>query len=209
MGLPSVYLGRYYIPDGSKPIGFKLKMPIEWLVLAEDEKNGKSLLISKNTLDWDAYAFFSNYEGKHKRVKWNNTFLKKYLEELYNSYFSDEEKDAILPSELGALHILSFDEISRYLPSPEKRRATMLFVDNFSDELKIFLEHQTYWVREDEAEIEEMSCINEFGELESISGEAEEIGIRPAMWVDTKKARILTAKAGYNKWHHFWEYEEF
>jgi len=99
------FLGHYYISDVGKPIELKVKAPIEWIPL--EEKNGKTLLLSKDVLDWEMY----DEDGK----LWLESFLFHYLNKLYDSIFSEEEKAVIAECEYGRIFPLSVDEIKRYL----------------------------------------------------------------------------------------------
>ncbi len=47
------------------------------------------------------------------------------------------------------------------------------------------------------------------GVFEEMYAEADEIGVRVAMWVNTKKARELSGKNGYNRYHHLWSAKQF
>lgn len=107
------FIGEYYVSGGSKPMETKVKKPIEWMVL-EQHADGKTLLFSRNVLDWEIY-------GCDKLLTWENSYMKKYLSELYKTMFSPEEKDAIIPGDLGPIFLLSEAEIQKYLPSKESR----------------------------------------------------------------------------------------
>ncbi len=195
------FIGDYFVSDASKPIQDKLKMPIEWTVM-ERTNDGKALLLSRNVIDWEIY-------GCEDEVTWDNSYMKEYLEKLYNLVFSAEEQEAILPHEFGSLFLLSKEEIQKYLADEEARRAVQYFVEKNDDEFAISLEHNTYWLRTNGCSRDEVPIVDALGEFDSERGDADEVGIRPAMWVDEKKARVLTAKKGYNNWHHYWKPDEF
>ena len=197
------FIGDYYISDGTKPLITKVKMPIEWLVL-EEREDGKSLLLSKDVLDWEIY-------GGCGEISWFESYMFKYLCELYQLFFSREEKDIIVQGKLGPLFLLSKDEIVKYLPSEEQRRAVMFIVcQNDNGEIETDMEHHAYWLRDDVAsDWTNVPSVTSLGGFETESSEADEMGVRVAMWVNTKQARILTAKKGYNHWHHRWDASEF
>lgn len=73
------FLGRYYVPDGTKPINFELRAPIEWIPLSI--KEDITLLIAKNCVDWGYYD--ANAEG---HCIWKDSDLKKMMEELYEDF---------------------------------------------------------------------------------------------------------------------------
>lgn len=188
----------------------KVKMPIEWLVL--EERKGKSLVISKDVIDWEMY-------GSPNSISWNETYLYNYLKDCYEHFFTYEEKDAIVKGELGPLFILSQKEIVKYFPYEEDRRAVMYFVDRNEDgEINISIEHHSYWLRNDivhaskgdiDCDPRDIAVVTDLGYLSVEYSDADEIGVRIAMWVDRWKAKHITAKKGYNPWHHTWDVCEY
>lgn len=196
------YIGKYVVSDGSKPVDNVLTKPIEWIAL--EENAGKTLLISRDVLDWELYD--------DDVVTWGNSYLKRYLNDLYESYFTSEEKSAICDTPHGKLFLLSEEELNKYFPTENDKRAIMnIYEVDKEGNRSIFIEHHTYWVRTDEIdELEDdLPAMSELGDIEYYSPDADEIGVRPAMLVDTKAARILSAQMGFNKWHHFWELDKF
>lgn len=200
------FLGRYYVPDGTKPINFKLRAPIEWIPLSI--KEDITLLITKNCVDWGFYD--ANDEG---HCIWKDSDLKKMMAELYEDFFDNDEKAIIIEQPMGKIFPLSIQEIKKYLPVEEDRRAVMYNYNECQGNRELFIEHSTYWLRKDSMEDDSkdytVPYVDAFGNIKHCGTDADEIGIRPAIYVDTKKVRILTAKAGYNSWHHFWKYDEF
>lgn len=197
------YIGKYTISDGCKPIRTKVKVPIEWKTI--DTVNDKTLLISSNIIDWEMY------DECDKEIVWTDSYMYEYLSKLYQDMFSSEEKDVIKHCEYGNLFLLSEAEIVDLLSTEEQRRAVIYYTSQKEKgEIELNLEHHDYWLRvEGSCDCEDVPIVNSLGKIVRGYSDADEIGIRPAMWVDTKAARILTAKNGYNKWHHSWLYEDF
>ena len=84
------------------------------------------------------------------------------------------------------------------------------FVETREDgEIRLYREHYLYWLRINKCYRDEIPTVDSLGEITETDGDSDEVGIRLAMWVDAKKAQILTAKRGFNPWHHNWEPEEF
>ncbi len=200
--METYYIGDYYLSDGTKPLGTMLNMPIEWILL--DEKGGNLLLLSKNVLDWEMYG-----DSQGRPIYWEESYMFSFLAELYESYFNEEEKEAIVESEYGKLFLLSEDEIIKYLPTEEKRRAVQFFVDKDKDEIKIDIEHHIYWLRGDGCSSDEVPYVDALGNIDHHYSTADEFGVRPAIWIDKKKVRLITANKGFNGWHHFWDPKEF
>ena len=199
----SYFLGDYYVSDGVKPREFNLRMPIEWIPLEETE-DGRTLLLSKDVLDFEGYHY-----AYDEIVTWETSFLKTCMEDYYAEFFSEEEKAAVLPCEYGHLFILSKEEIERYLPADEQRRAIMYFLDIKKAEIELSIEHYFYWLRGENCSREETPYVTSLGEIDYNHACADETGVRFAMWVDTEKARILSGRKGYDCMQHFWKEEDF
>lgn len=194
------YIGEYYISDGTKPIELKVKAPIVWIPL--ESNNQETLLISKYVLDWELFGEDGEVKG------WTDSYLRKYLNEPYDTFFIVEEKAAIIEKSYGKLFVLSEEELEKYFPDTVDRRAQIHFVNKNADEIEVSVAHSPYWLR-DVLEDGEVANVDALGEIDYGTAERDEIGVRPCMYVNTNKARVLTAKAGYNDWHHFWRADEF
>ena len=87
--MPTYKMGKYtQFVDGSD-FG---EQPIEWIILDEDKKNNRALLISKYILD--GRRLFAN--ANEENVTWETSAMRKWLnDKFYNKAFSDEEKNLI------------------------------------------------------------------------------------------------------------------
>lgn len=196
------FLGHYFIPDADTT-QLKLKAPIEWVPLAV--KGDVSLLITKDCIGSDFYDL-----SLEQHCLWNESGLKEVCDDLYKEIFSEEEKEAIVEQPIGKIFVLSEKEIETYLPIEESRRAVRYSI---SDNNEILVEHSAYWLRKDNMSEDldnlDVPYINSLGKIEYSSSDADEIGIRAAIYVDTKKARFLSGKVGFNWSRHSWSFEEF
>lgn len=192
------FIGSYYIPDGNKPIDLKVKMPIEWILL-DRRDDGKCLLISKDVLDWEMYDDTDD-------ISWDESYIHEYLRELYETWFSDEEKSIIENGKYGSLFLLSKKEIEHYLPDEKQRRAVMyLSYREENDDITISIENYKYWLRkENVCHSDGIPCICGSGNISYAGADSDEIGVRPVMWVDEEIARRITIQKGYNEWHKWW-----
>lgn len=196
------FMGTYYIPDGTKPIELKVSSPIEWMPLKSNDE--KTLLVSKDVLDWELFGFDGETTG------WLNSYLKQYMDKLYFEMFTDEEKEVILDEGHGKLFLLSADEIVKYLPEESDRRSQIKFVYKENDVIKTSIEHSPYWLRNDTVcENEDVANVDALGNIEYGYMERDEIGVRPCIFVKTKHAELLSEKAGYNPWHHDWNFDDW
>lgn len=187
-GLKSFLLGRYLISDGMHPVQTKVEAPIEWIPLTT--KGDQTLLLAKQCLAWEFYGttdFLSYLE--------NNV-----IDKLYGNCLSEEEKQAVIEQPAGNWFLLSEEEAERYLTTEELRRADIAFSDREDEVIKIRCTSSAYWLhneKEDNSyawDLGWISAIDEVGEKQLLEREDEEVGIRPAMYVNTKKAREISAK---------------
>lgn len=119
--------GQYLQKDG-------IISPIEWIIL--DETKEAYMLISKYALDVVGYCD-SQYEyGNIESLIWENSFLKKWLNEsFYQTAFTEVEQKEIVSKRivtidgkeekfyLNNVYILSAEEVEKYLPSAAQRQA--------------------------------------------------------------------------------------
>lgn len=197
---PTTFFGTCFLPDGGKPIDTYIRQPIEWLVLEKDIKNGRALLLSKYVLDWEGFAncpiLGSGYE-----TSWKESYLRLWLnDEFFKENFSAEEQALILPinhAEDGSddeevidrVFLLSLDEVKKYFPNQEDAVAFMHEVTSVgcsgTKDSPIELEYDTYfwWTRTSGATKDLVVCVHWDGELYVTDSNADELGVRPAVWV--------------------------
>ncbi len=143
-------------------------------------------------------------------MTWEKSYIHGCLQNMYQEYFSNEEKDAIVKGRLGPLFLLSEAEIKKYFPTDEQRRAIQYCVWYGDDESEtvISMEHYFYWLRKEEGDLG-YPFVSSLGEIQYDSGASDEFGIRPAVIANAQKVRLITAKKGFNQWHHLWDADEF
>ena len=169
-----------------------IKDPIEWIVLERD--GSKALLISNYIIDsreLDEYG--------RESCHWKSCTLRSVLnDELFNEYFTDDEKDKIFDTYVGEedsstvgkesenvskdkLFILSYDEEQKYLKGREEVKAQPTpFVECFDDSGK-------WWTRTmDDEEPIYWYYVDRFGFVDDCPVD-DCCGVRPAMWVDVDK----------------------
>ena len=191
-----VRFGKYYKDNNTKKLS-----SIEWLVL--DEKDGKTLLITKNVID--AVPF----HNKREAVTWNNCNLRTWLnDKFFNTAFSKKEKKAIILSDISAIKnprfdtpvgeptkdkvfLLSYEECLEYMPTDQDRKCfpTDYAVNNGCYQNKDG--HAAWWLRSNgmsETEPEHLATWGNFS-LRHHHVEDPIIGVRPSIWVDSKKLK--------------------
>ena len=91
-----VYFGKY---NGK---------PIEWQIL--DTKDSKVLLITSNAIDE------MSYNNEYRAVDWENSSLRKWLNETFYNTFDDQEKAKLLKNtgDLDTIFLLSNENVKSY-----------------------------------------------------------------------------------------------
>lgn len=178
--MKTITMGRYQLPSTVFPYREKPKwVDWEWYVLHEGPK--ATLVLSKDVIATD---FFS---GKNKLTEeaipstYEESYIRELLAEFFNDNFTFEEKCRILTNDLGDhLFLLSPDEVRKYLRTPESRIGEIRWVDEDAG-----IEKSEWWVNAYGAEDNMIQYVDKQGEIyeEGIHNDADEIGIRPAMWI--------------------------
>lgn len=207
--------GRYPIFNTGYPANYRIVVPIFWEVLERNEN--RILAISKNSLLWEMFG--SNKTGEPRTdwqiTDWAHSLAREALNSsLVNSWFIDEERSLIRPTmityeHLGSEHrndaetedrlfFLSHKEIDRYC-SENNRSALILFSDrDGKDAFRVWAENSPYWTRslgEPEYSITSVVIIGKNGRLEETRFDSDEIGWRPAMWIDTSRLDKLVLQS--------------
>ena len=171
------------------------KEAIEWRVLAKEDD--RVLLISRFVLDSQVY------DPSKSGITWENSSLRKWLNDTFlNTSFSEEEK-AIIPSmnvETGIgkrttdqVFLLSYDEALKYFSSDEDRRCVptpyaVAQAGFLYDDREIRIDGKApcfWWLRSPSTELGYVSLVLSNGELNERGVDAcfDNIGVRPAVWV--------------------------
>ena len=171
---------------------------IEWVVLNNDKKNRKALLISKKILDY--YNFKNDlpkdYDSEELnnlwRIPWDESKIKSWLnDEFLNTILTKSEAQNIVEENgKGKLFILSIDEINNYIPiitlrkSRETRNANVKLDSSSYSEDK----YVRWWARDpivNDPKFEHLYYIDKNGKFDDYTWTTfpANYAIRPAMWV--------------------------
>lgn len=194
--------GHWYFPCTVKPSNILIEIAVSWQELYRDEK--KILLITENLIDWDFFdGSYAMLEGE-KTVTWKESDIRNKLNTvLYKKMFTDQERKIILKSEViqeadpeagiekivtkDYLFLLSAKEVKEYL-TEEQANAEMILVDAFRSKISIDRFCCAWWLRTP-GRFPDTMCVVENGDIDDrgMFIDADEVGIRPAMWVDREK----------------------
>lgn len=188
-----IKFGRFYLPEDCKPASLKIQAELEWIMIKYE--GARALLLSKECVDWDFYNGDSTLLGPATTTTWKDSYIRKYINKtLYNDFFTKEEKRVILPVNdyNDEMFLLSLDEVMEYLPEAEQRMTEMQLASEFGG-VKIDKIPKAWWTNTVGTTKTKMCVVMEDGSIvKNISNDADEIGIRPAIWVDTKAFYDLT-----------------
>ncbi len=186
-GYETITIGQYNISD------------LAWRVLDEDDE--KMLVISEKVLEF----IEMKRDNYCEECRWKNTFLRSLINraDMVEEMMVDEELAHIIPDEDGDIFfLLTREQLEKYLPTAEDRRATELvnkngygiyedFLEEFDPGNGVIFRHYEskegylpYWTST-------LYCNEGEGYAEIVYGDGEfeeELcsqicGIRPAMWV--------------------------
>ncbi len=191
-----VTFGKYYQDKEGKK-----RTALEWLVL--DDKDGKTLLITKNVIN--AVPFHNVRET----VTWDNSDLRNWLNKNFlRDAFSKKEQKAIVLSDVSAVKnprfdtpvgkptqdkvfLLSYEECLRYMPTDQDRKC---FPTDYAIAHGCYQNkdgHAAWWLRSNgmsETEPEHLATWGNFS-LRHHHVDDPIIGVRPSIWVDSKKLK--------------------
>lgn len=186
---PTVFFGRYFIPDSTKPFETFISTSIEWIVAEQDRENGRALLVSKYALDWEGFAGCA-LSGSHRVTSWETSYIREWLNEtFYEKSFYEWEKKNILPVFDDKIFLLSADEVRKYFPSEQSAVAYELMIDGkyegtVEQPIEIDCLPTTWWTRTSGKTADKVVVVDCYGRFDDAESTSDEIGIRPAMWVE-------------------------
>lgn len=205
-----IELGYYLLPGGCKPNLVNIKMPASWYVLHRE--GTRVLLLSRYCLDWEFFDGSGPLIGPAPDTQWSRSYLRKWLNgEFWDSAFAPQEKQMILETEVKTednsaygtrggedtrdrLFLLSAREAEQYLQDRELAVGEILYADSSWEEAvaaELTLETYCWWLRTTGGT---QSCVAVVGEdggvdLYGVDSDADEVGVRPAMWIDISKLK--------------------
>lgn len=188
LGYQYVLFGRYYQD--------RLDQPILWRVLSVS--NGDALLLSEYILDTRPFDNNSNV--------WENSDLKYWLNgTFYNNAFSQAEKNAILDNgSIGKVFILSSAELSNTAYGFQK--STEVRDSNRSASGSMYAFNNGLWVVQDsdytnyftrtKPNKTNVGLVTSSGKIMLAKIDRDNVGIRPAIWVDIDKLPFTNGDGG-------------
>ena len=195
-----IYFGHYYLPNTFKPMEYKVRMPIKWRILKKE--GSKLLLLSEYCLDWEGFNGDALLGIWNENNSWEDSMIRKLLNEVrINEWFSESERKIIRKTHISdsinpqnqltsgketkdKLFLLGAEEF----PDWFDRGTSMLMVDKTKESELFIMDGGSFawWLRTPGDEEGEWAvcwndgCIDLHGE----QSHADEICIRPAMWID-------------------------
>ena len=201
--------GKFRLCGGIKPNPVTVEMPISWIVLARE--GTRMLLTSKFCLDWECYDGYCVTYAPDAQTTWETSTIRRELnKDFFGQAFSEEEKKLILTTEVRTednpayrtkggnvtydkVFLLSREEVIRYFGENSRNRCEaradlMMADESYPEKGTIILERQPHfwWLRSPGETPCKAACVDPGGwlDLEGLAVDADEIGIRPAIWID-------------------------
>ncbi len=187
--------GHYYLAGTSFPNDVMVNSPITWIVI--NKEGSRLLALSMEPLYWN--CFDGGFPYLAYQTSWQKSYIRKELnEEFFDKWFDELERDAIADTVLivdgteihDKLFFLDRVECERYLKHPMMRIGLSHFADKGDDGvIQLFPVIHPWWLRNTGKSDELVMIMGEDGVIdeEGISCTADEIGIRPAMWLNLDK----------------------
>ena len=191
-----VIFGKFYISSSS------FCEPLEWIVV---EKNDDDILLTTKYII-DNVVYDKKYDG----VNWENSSVRKYLNEyFFEKAFSEEEKELIVLSTVSNIankiygtdcgndtmdkvYLIDFDEINKYVLTKQYSRA---FGTKYAINKGLWVAHydylkdsSVYWLRSMGASNNHASYLNASGTIDAFGDPVgmDGNGIRPTIRVKIK-----------------------
>lgn len=160
---------------------------LRWYII--DVKDDKALLLSDKCVAWDYWCGDNAFLGDSSDDVWERSDIRKFLNEVfYETAFKDEEKELIVPlnDSKDNVFILSLEELDEHFSYEDLRIGETYFADDIHGKLEVWLEPTCWWVNTVGEEENQMCVVSYDGSIDKYGREidADETGIRPAIWVD-------------------------
>ena len=178
------------------------KVPIEWKILEYDEENSRALLLSRYLVGSAPYYIENNYTITDKRVTWEESKLRKKLnDDFYGSAFSKEEQALIMKvtienkddpgsKTLGGndtsdrIFLLSLEELEKYFGDLNDKTNAEGRICRFTDG-ELF----NWWLRspgygDAGQKAATAMCVDDDGSIYGSFHISNSNGVRPAMWIN-------------------------
>lgn len=197
--------GACTMTGGIKPVRHDVKRPITWEILHKE--GARMLLVSEYCLDWEFYDGNCPFLGPAAQTTWEKCTIRDDLNgAFFESAFTDEEKAMILTTDVhtedepafgtrgGAdtrdkIFLLSATEVLRYYGEDgdtRRSRTAMVGASVDKDSVELYGYMHEWWLRTPGESQDKVAYVNWQGYIirEGMSSDADEVGIRPAMWID-------------------------
>ena len=177
----------------------EVKEPIEWLVI--DEKDGKTLLLSKYSLDCKPY-----HENSCD-ITWEECTLRKWINsDFINNAFSEEEQQIIARTRNNnpynptygtsggnttedKVFLLSIEEAQKYFKNDEERKCTPTQYTKLHNAWSSDDNFCYWWLRSSGGDQNLAAIVDYVGEVYHYSYlvNIDDGVVRPCIWIDSSK----------------------
>ena len=162
---------------------------LNWLLLDIDNSKGQVLLLAENCVAQDFFYGEGSLSIDDGKSAWEKSEVRAFLNgKFFEEAFDEETKKLIIPRNKykDKIFILNKKEIEEKFKYEDLREGKIYYADDISGRTEVWLEPTSWWIDTEGEEDDHMCVMTADGHIDTYGREidADETGIRPAMWVD-------------------------
>ena len=154
-----------------------------------DETKGQALLLAESCVAQDFFYGEGSLSGDDGKSAWEKSEVRAFLNgKFFEEAFDEEEKKLIASRNKykDKIFILNKNEIEKKFRYEDLRKGKIYYADDISGRTEVWIEPTSWWINTEGEEDDHMCVMAANGCIDTYGREidADETGIRPAMWVD-------------------------
>ncbi len=184
--------GHYKMQNVQREAGPFVWNELNWFLLDLDVKKGEALFLADKCVALDYFYGKGEVLGNEGISVWEKSDVREFLNNrFYEEAFNEEEKELILTRNKynDKVFILNREEIEEKFGYEDLRPGEVYYADDISGRIEVWLEPVSWWVDTEGEQDGYMCVVSENGDIDTSGREmdADETGIRPALWIDLRK----------------------
>ena len=165
---------------------------LNWFLIDIDESKGQALLLADKCVALDFFYGKGEMSPNDGLSAWEKSDVREFLNgKFYEEAFNEDEKKLIISRNKynDRIFLLNIEEIKEKFRYEDLRCGEIYYVDDISGRMEVWLEPVSWWVDTEGEEVDHMCVMTADGRIDTYGREldADETGIRPAMWVDLRR----------------------
>ena len=194
-------VGVWPLPGSVKPAQVLINAQIRWIILCIED--GKALLLAEECVDWELFGDYGNITDREQTSPWEKSYIREYLQDFYLNAFSENEKRFICRRASGGgdraeeedyVFLLSEEEVRTLVPK-SILRAKCYLLDEAQGKPLFTKIPMPWWTRTPGnnwvgSDVVLGTLIDKDGTVFYLETDCDEVGVRPAMWVDLSVVKL-------------------